>query len=110
MSPDDSQPRNLTTQNDYVGVYFSDTLDLTSKLALTVGGRYNFARLTIQDNTGTAPEVDGDHTYERFNPMGGLTYEITPGLTAYGKLRGSQSRPDPSRARLRGPGEPLPDW
>ena len=29
LSPDDSQPRNLTTQNDYIGVYFSDTLDLT---------------------------------------------------------------------------------
>ena len=96
----------LTTQNDYVGVYFSDTLDLTSKLALTVGGRYNFARLTIQDNTGTAPEVDGDHTYERFNPMGGLTYEITPGLTAYGSYAEANRAPTPAELACADPENP----
>ena len=106
LSPDNSQPRGLTTQNDYVGVYFSDTLDITSKLSLTVGGRYNFARLTIQDNIGTAPEVDGDHTYERFNPMGGLTYEITPGLTAYGSYAEANRAPTPAELACADPENP----
>ncbi len=41
--PLDSAPRSITTTNDYVGVYFSDTLDLTSQVHLTVGGRFNYA-------------------------------------------------------------------
>jgi iron complex outermembrane receptor protein len=106
LSPDDSQPRNLTTQNDYIGVYFSDTLDLTSQLSLTVGGRYNFARLAIQDNTGNFPEVDGAHIYERFNPMGGLTYEITPGLTAYGSYAEANRAPTPAELSCADPLSP----
>ncbi len=91
--PNDVAARNLTTQNDYVGVYFSDTLDLTTKLALTVGGRYNFARIKIEDNTGLAPELNGDSTYERFNPMAGLTYEISKGLTLYGSYAEANRAP-----------------
>ena len=33
--PDDFVPRDLTTINDYAGIYFSDTVDLTSRLSLT---------------------------------------------------------------------------
>jgi len=106
LSPDDSQPRNLTTQNDYVGVYFSDTLDLTSKLSLTVGGRYNFARISLLDNTGTAPEIDGVHIYERFNPMSGITYEITPGLTAYGGYAEANRAPTPAELACADPVNP----
>ncbi len=47
VAPSEVSPRDLTTLNDYYGVYFSDTVDLTSDLALTVGGRYNFARVQI---------------------------------------------------------------
>ncbi len=47
-------------KHDYVGVYFSDTIDLTASSRWTVGGRYNFARLTIGDNTGFDPEVNSD--------------------------------------------------
>ena len=70
-------PRNLTTQNDYVGVYFSDTLDLTSRLSWTVGRPLNFARLSLLDNTGNFPEIDGAHIYERFNPMSGRHHGLS---------------------------------
>ena len=36
---DDDGPRNIATINDYVGVYFTNTMDLTSRLSMTVGGR-----------------------------------------------------------------------
>ncbi len=94
--PDAVTPRNLTTQNTYVGVYFSDTLDLTTDLALTVGGRYNFARLTIDDNTGLNPQLDSDSTYERFNPMVGGTYQITPELAAYASYAEANRAPTPA--------------
>ena len=49
---DDFNPRVLTTTNDYFGAYFTDTFEITDQLALTVGGRYNWARIEIEDDTG----------------------------------------------------------
>jgi len=95
-APEEVSPRNLTTENTYVGVYFSDTVDLTKDLALTVGGRYNFARITIDDNTGTAPQLNGDSTYERFNPMLGGTYQIMDGLSMYGSYAEANRAPTPA--------------
>ena len=104
--PDDVAPRNLTTTNTYVGVYFSDTLDLTSDLAWTVGGRYNFARLTIGDNTGTAPELNSDSIYERFNPMTGLAYQINRWLTLYGSYAEANRAPTPAELACSDPVNP----
>ena len=40
---------SCVTTNDYFGAFFSDTFDITDQLALTVGGRYNFARIEIEE-------------------------------------------------------------
>ncbi len=104
--PGDVAPRNLTTTNTYVGVYFSDTLDLTSDLAWTVGGRYNFARLTIGDNTGFNPELNSDSTFERFNPMTGLSYQINPWLTLYGSYAEANRAPTPAELACSDPVNP----
>ena len=105
-APLDTAPRSITTTNDYVGVYFSDTLDLTSQVHLTVGGRYNFARLTELDNTGNFPEIDGAHVYERFNPMTGITYEISSHLTAYGGYAEANRAPTPAELSCADPVNP----
>ena len=95
--PDDFVPRALKTQNDYVGVYFSDTIDLTSRLAWTVGGRYNYARLDLENQgeieDGEEDKLTGTHTYERFNPMTGLTYQLSRGLTLYGSYAEANRAP-----------------
>lgn len=96
--PDDYSPRNLSTTNDYAGVFFSNTTELTSRLSFTFGGRYNHARIEIQDNTGVSPELNGDHTFERFNPMAGATYALAPGLTLYGGY--SEANRAPTAAEL----------
>ena len=85
-TPFDLAPRNLRGTNAYYGVFFSDALDLTDALTVTVGGRFNSAKIQLQDLTG-APEaagLNGTHVYERFNPMIGATYKIMPGLSIYG--------------------------
>ena len=95
-APSDVRPRMIDTTNDYVGVYVSDTLDLTRKLSLTLGGRYNYARLDLQnlDPDPAFPDLlTGTHTYERFNPMGGLTYKIAPGLSIYGSYAEANRAP-----------------
>ena len=102
VQPDEVSPRDLTTINDYYGVYFSDTVDLTSDLALTVGGRYNFARVQIMDDTGNAPQLNGDNTFQRFNPMVGGTYLHPTRADVLRRLRRGKPCADTGRARLLG--------
>ncbi len=104
--PDDISPRSLTTTNDYYGVYFTDTFDVNDRLSLTVGGRYNFAKLTLQDQTGEDPFLNGSHTYERFNPMGGATYQLAKGLTFYTSYAEANRAPTPAELACADPDNP----
>lgn len=83
-APTEVEAKDLGTENEYVGLYFSDTLNVTEKLALTAGGRWNYAKIEIQDLSGTAPELNGTSVYSRFNPAIGATYQINDDLSLYG--------------------------
>jgi outer membrane receptor protein involved in Fe transport len=98
VEPDDLEPRRLDTENKYYGIYFSNTLDVTDALAVTVGGRYNHATITMDDLTGSFPELDTTNKYERFNPMAGLTYKLGYGVSAYGSY--SEANRAPTAAEL----------
>ncbi len=99
--PDDVTPRLLSTTNDYVGVYVSNTTDVTKDLSVTVGGRWNYARIAIQNENfepdPNDPDVKdtltGTHEYYRFNPMAGATYKLLPGLTLYGSYAEANRAP-----------------
>jgi iron complex outermembrane receptor protein len=65
----------------YVGAYFSDTLSLNPRIALTLSGRFNGAHIDLTDETGGS--LNGSHDYGRFNPGIGLTYRPTARLTGY---------------------------
>jgi iron complex outermembrane recepter protein len=60
----------LETSTAGTGFYFSDTLALGERVALTVSGRYNRTHIVLEDLLDDA--LDGDHTFERFNPAVGL--------------------------------------
>jgi len=77
----DVAPVRLLATTRYTGIYATDTLDVTSKLAVTAGGRFNVAHIKLQDEIGTA--LNGEDTFSRFNPVIGASYKITPELTAY---------------------------
>jgi iron complex outermembrane recepter protein len=95
---DDFDPRSLTTTNDYFGAFFTNTFDVTDALSLTVGGRYNVARIGIEDTDGNNPELNGVNHYFRFNPSAGLTYKFSPGLNWYGGY--SEANRAPTAAEL----------
>ena len=66
LSGGDFTPRSLTTTNDYVGAFFANTTDLTKDLSLTFGGRWNYARIEIENQNPIAGEADkltGTHEY-----------------------------------------------
>ncbi|MBY0558496.1 MAG: TonB-dependent receptor [Hyphomicrobium sp.] len=104
--PNDISPRSLTTTNNYYGLYFTDTFDVTDRLSLTVGGRYNYARVTLEDKTGDDPFLNGSHTYQRFNPMGGLTYQLSKGLTFYTSYAEANRAPTPAELACADPDNP----
>jgi iron complex outermembrane recepter protein len=91
----DLAPVNLGTNNTYVGVYLTDTFDITSQLSFTAGGRYNFAQINLQDLTGTNPLLTSQNQFQRFNPVVGLTYKITPNVSAYAGYSEANRAPTP---------------
>ncbi|MCC8397010.1 TonB-dependent receptor [Paraburkholderia sp. MMS20-SJTR3] len=80
---DFAQQTYAKTHNTNYGIYLSDILSLTPHWTLTLSGRYNWAEATIGDESGTQPELDGHHTFSRFNPAVGINWNPTPGFTAY---------------------------
>ena len=96
--PEDLAPRQIATQNDYYGVYFTNTLDVTDQFALTVGGRYNHATIKLDDLTGLFPGLDTTNKYQRFNPMIGGTYKFNEMFNLYGSY--SEANRAPTAAEL----------
>lgn len=77
------------------GLFFTDTLTAIPGLAVTVSGRWNRTRVTIGDVLGSHPDLNGGHTYARFNPAAGVTYQIAPALNVYAGYSESTRAPTP---------------
>jgi outer membrane receptor protein involved in Fe transport len=71
------------TRNRTLALFLMDTLKLTPRWTLTASGRYNDAHVSIRDESGEAPELDGDHAFRRFNPAIGFNFNPSTELTAY---------------------------
>ncbi|SIT38553.1 putative TonB-dependent siderophore receptor [Paraburkholderia ribeironis] len=80
---DFEQQTAARTHSGNYGLYLADTLSLTPHWSLTLAGRYNWAEATIGDSSGLQPQLDGHHTFSRFNPAVGINWNPTPALTAY---------------------------
>jgi iron complex outermembrane recepter protein len=91
----DITPVNLRATNTYVGVYATDTFDITSQLSVTAGGRFNYAQINLADQTGQTPELNGNNQFQRLNPVIGFTYKLTPALTAYAGYSEANRAPTP---------------
>src|SRR5262249_26830465 len=85
-------------------VYATDTFDVTSRLSVTAGGRFNLAQLKLEDQIGTA--LNGSHQFSRFNPVIGATYKITPQLNAYAGYSESNRAPTPAELACADPARP----
>jgi len=91
----DVAPVGALAKTLYTGVYATDTFDLTSRLSVTFGGRFNVAQIGLTDTLGNNEGLNGDHMYSRFNPVIGATFKITPNVTAYGGYAQANRAPTP---------------
>ncbi len=64
------------TRQHYLGVYLQDQVKLTERLALTAGGRLDFA----SNHDLAEPDSSDNHA---FSPRVGLTYQLHPGVAAF---------------------------
>ncbi len=99
--PGNNIPVRVSISDAYVAAFASDTLNITPALALTLSGRFNNAEVDLVDQYGG--DLTGQHSYSRFNPAAGLTYKVTPWLTAYGSYSEANRAPTPAELSCAGP-------
>ena len=99
-------PVMLDATNTYYGLYIRDTFDITKRLSVTVGGRLNVAQIKMADQLGTSPELNGSHSFSRFNPLIGLAYMLTPRMSAHAAYSESNRAPTPLELGCANPNRP----
>ncbi|MDE2486342.1 MAG: TonB-dependent receptor, partial [Alphaproteobacteria bacterium] len=99
-------PVELRARTADLGVYVTDTLDVTARLSLTLSGRFNHSRLKTADLTGYAPDLNGAHAFDRFNPAAGLAYQLTSNLSVYGGYAEANRAPTPLELACSNPLDP----
>jgi len=99
---------NIETET--YSLFFTDTISLTDKLALTLGARYNRIEIDISGTSeGGAQDLNetGEtHVFKRLNPSVGLTYAIADDLSVYGSYSESNRAPTPSELTCAEPTSP----
>lgn len=95
----DGEPYDVRVNLDGTVTTFSlfatDTLPIGERVHLTVSGRFNRTVIDNKDQIlpgGGPGSLDGNHTYNRFNPAAGVTVDLTPESTLFaGYSEGSRA-------------------
>ncbi len=101
--PGQNTPVRVGVRDAYVGVFGSETLDLTAALSLTLSGRFNSAEIDLSDRTGG--NLSGDHHYSRFNPAVGATWRPVSWLGVYAGYAEANRAPTPAELSCASPAE-----
>ena len=96
----------VASTTTYYGLFALDAFDITKDVTLTGGARFNVADIGLADLTGLAPNLNENNTYERINPVVGLTYHIFPALTLYGGYSEANRAPVPLESACSDPLRP----
>lgn len=104
----DASKVRLNTSTETVGAFFTDSFSITDALTATVAGRFNHIEIDMKDQYINDPlkTLDGSHTFDRFNPSAGLTYQIIDNLGVYGSYSESTRVPTPMELSCADPTAP----
>ncbi len=104
INQDQLAPVSLASNTTYTGIYATDTFEITPRLALTAGGRFNIAQITLDDQLrGT---LSSDNRFQRFNPVVGATFKLLPNMTVYGGYSEANRAPTPLELGCSDPSRP----
>jgi iron complex outermembrane receptor protein len=99
-------PVYIHSQATYYGLFALDTFNITKQLALTAGARFNIANIALNDLSGMSPALNTSNSYNRINPVVGLTYEFAPAFTVYGGYSEANRAPTPLESQCSNPAQP----
>jgi iron complex outermembrane recepter protein len=87
------------------GLYAADTLAFAA-WSFSASARYDMARASIEDRTGTNADLNGTHRFSRLNPAAGVTYHPSPAITAYASYSEGMRAPTPIELTCADPDAP----
>lgn len=97
----------LNTSSETYSAYFSDSFSITDALTLTVAGRYNHTTLELKNQfIDGEDKLSGKHSFERFNPSAGFTYQLHPAFTFFGNYSESARAPTAMELSCADPNDP----
>ncbi len=104
---------NVKTHTHAGGPFITATLEPISKLAVTMSGRYDVTHLKITDRlagdgTDDGPDASGSHTFDRFNPAVGASYQLAESLSLYAGYSQSYRAPTAIELTCANPEAPCP--
>jgi iron complex outermembrane recepter protein len=82
----------LEASTDSDGLYLSGAFALSDTVTLTLSGRYNRTEVELEDQLDD--DLDGDHTFQRFNPAAGIAARLGA-VTFYAGLSEASRAPSP---------------
>ena len=97
----DPVPVSVDSINKSLGMYVTDTFNVTQALAVTASGRYNISNIDLFDQLGT--NLNGYNRFTHFNPAIGTTYKVLPILTLYGGIANNTRTPTASEIECSSP-------
>lgn len=101
---EENRLRGTTTT---ASLYLTDTIELTRDLHLTASARYNRSHvITVDELNPVAPNLDGNHHYNKLNPALGLSWQVLPRLNAYGGFSQGTRIPTPIELGCADPANP----
>jgi outer membrane receptor protein involved in Fe transport len=86
----------LRSSTDTWSLFASDTITLKNDVNITLSGRYNSVKVSNKDQInpgGAANSLDGEHTFTKFNPALGITWNATRNVNTYFGLAQSSRAP-----------------
>jgi outer membrane receptor protein involved in Fe transport len=94
----------LETDTQAYSLFFINTFSPVEGLSLLVSGQFNSNDITLRDQLGTA--LNGDHSFNRFNPAAGITFDVTERIQLYGGYFESSRAPTPVELTCADPDDP----
>ena len=91
----DSEATSINTKTESSSLYITNTMDLSSTVALTLSARGNYTDVVLRDRSGARPELNGDHNFSRVNPSLGITWQASDSHTLYSSYSESSRAPTP---------------
>jgi iron complex outermembrane receptor protein len=102
----DVSPVNLSAQNTYIGVYVLDDFQITDRLAVRGGARFNDAQINLADLSGANPNLNASNNFNRINPVAGVTCKISPEISTYASYSEANRAPTPLELGCSSPSQP----